>query len=652
MKKIYTCILLSLMLTGLRSSAQQALRGMYIDHFSAILGNTVKEDSLLNYMTDSSYNYIALYDLHSLNLTSSTTANMLANFISRAKNTFGIQYVGAVSETYSTFQNKITVYNNSRLNPSERFNVFNLEFEFWNSGSVGPGGYYCTAYLQQNNCSCDTSGAFKFYISQMHKIDSLAALQNVISETYVGWFNQGQGRQLAQNADRILLHAYRTDPSSVYGYSRTRLQYLASNNTIVNVAPIFSSEDNFMGPWLDSHSQIEAYNKYKADFDADNAAWKPYINMLGYHWFDYGEMPKPVPAQVFTPVITTNSSTSFCDGGSVTLTASTGNSYVWNTGATTQSIIVSSGGTFSCTVTQNSLTGTTTPVTVNVLAIPSVSVSAVTQINGDVSLTATANTSSGTITAYQWFLNSAAISGATSSAHNATVSGDYSVRVTNSNGCTKMSSVQQVTVTVPAPPSNCTVTTPNGLRAYPVSSTSELLQWNPVTADSIVIRYAIGNSSNFSYARFAFAGQNSFILTGLQSNAKYSWRVKTVCNNVSSSWSGKKTFSTAPAISSAGGNTVTKSYYDEDSEETEETLFLYPSPANTFINMEMFSNADTEASIMITDMNGRIIQQKNIYLTSGDNSSEINTADLSEGIYFVSVISSQSRSMQKIIIQH
>ena len=49
-----------------------------------------------------------------------------------------------------------------------------------------------------------------------------------------------------------------------------------------------------MGPWLDSHSQIEAFNKYKADFQADNSSSVQYINLLGYQWFDYGYMPKEI----------------------------------------------------------------------------------------------------------------------------------------------------------------------------------------------------------------------------------------------------------------------------------------------------------------------------------------------------------------------
>jgi hypothetical protein len=67
------------------------------------------------------------------------------------------------------------------------------------------------------------------------------------------------------------------------------------------------------------------------------------------------------------PSITPGEATTFCQGGSVTLTSSVANSYLWSTGATTQSIIASSSATYSVTVTDgNGCSGNTSQVvTVN-----------------------------------------------------------------------------------------------------------------------------------------------------------------------------------------------------------------------------------------------------------------------------------------------
>ncbi len=452
MKKNYTrflplhLLLILLLNIFATADAQTGLRGMYIDNFDAILGNAVKEDSLLDYAQDSSFNYLALYDLSSFNLSNANTANMAAAFIKKARENYGIQYIGAVCESYPEFQNKIAPYNNNRSDDHEKFNVFNLEFEFWTSSSVNPGGYYCTQYLQPNGCSCDTSGAFQFYINNIHKIDSLAHQQGVVSETYLGWFNQGQASQIQQNVDRILLHAYRTNTSSLFSYSKTRLQYLASNNAMVDVAPIFSSEPAFMNSWLDNHSQLEAYDQYSADFDADNSSWKQYINILGYQWFDWGYMPKPVAGN-FSPTITASGPLTFCQGGNVVLTATGGDSYNWSNGATTQSITVDATGSYTCYVTLNGNTASAGQKHIDVTNNPTATISGAAVVSGVTPLTANISAGSGTVTSIQWKLNNTNIGGANSTTYSAVVPGNYTVEVTNSNGCNSVSSPYNVTNT-------------------------------------------------------------------------------------------------------------------------------------------------------------------------------------------------------------
>jgi hypothetical protein len=445
-KQLHVIILIAALLTTGSKTFSQAVRGMYVNQFSSILGNAVKEDSLLNYARDSSFNYMALYNLSSLNFSSQSDMNKLSSFISRARTTYGITQIGAVSETFAQFRDKIVPYNNSHT-ANERFNVFNLEFEFWINASVNAGGVYCVNYLTQANCSCDTSGAFYYYINLLRQVDSIATANGAISETYIGWFNQGQGAQIQQNISRILLHAYRIDASSVFSYSKTRMGHLASNNTPVTIIPIFSAEPSFMGPWLTSgHGQMEAYNKYVTDFTADNSSWKQYVNIGGYQWFAQSYLPKPAPGS-FNPVITASGATSFCAGGSVTLTATTGNTYHWSNGATTQSITVTTSGNFSCDVTLNGNTMTTSATTVTVNNAPSASVIVNTPVGVTVPLTSNTSAGSGTINSYQWKLNGANITGATNNGYTVTVNGNYSLAVTNTNGCGITSS--SATVSVP-----------------------------------------------------------------------------------------------------------------------------------------------------------------------------------------------------------
>ena len=152
-----------------------------------------------------------------------------------------------------------------------------------------------------------------------------------------------------------------------------------------------------------------------------------------------------------TPTISAGGATTFCQGGSVTLTSSAAASYLWSTGATTQSIVVTASGNYSVTAYNAagcaSLVSATTTVTVNPLpATPTISAGGATTFcqGGSVTLTASAATS------YLWS------NGATTQAITASASGSYSVTVKNANGCSSAASAA-TTVTVNPLPATPTI---------------------------------------------------------------------------------------------------------------------------------------------------------------------------------------------------
>lgn len=150
-----------------------------------------------------------------------------------------------------------------------------------------------------------------------------------------------------------------------------------------------------------------------------------------------------------TASISAGSSLSFCDGGSVTLSAPSGMSYAWTTGSTTQSVTLSSSGQVGLTITDaNGCSTTATPVTVNVYSVPTLTVTAAssTSICQGQSVTLQA---SGGFSSYAWS------NGATNQNLIATTAGSYSVTGTTSDGCTA-SSVAQSVVVNPNPVSTVT----------------------------------------------------------------------------------------------------------------------------------------------------------------------------------------------------
>jgi hypothetical protein len=150
-----------------------------------------------------------------------------------------------------------------------------------------------------------------------------------------------------------------------------------------------------------------------------------------------------VNAKPATPVIAESGSTSFCAGGSVTLTAPSGYSYLWSTGADTQSIDVSQAGPYSVTVTNASgcsATSAATNVTVHPKpATPAITPSGPTALCPGASVTLTAPAGY----TYLWS------NGANTQSITVSAAGPYSVTVTNANGCSTASAPTTVTTYAP-----------------------------------------------------------------------------------------------------------------------------------------------------------------------------------------------------------
>lgn len=149
----------------------------------------------------------------------------------------------------------------------------------------------------------------------------------------------------------------------------------------------------------------------------------------------------PTPVATITP----GGPTSFCAGGSVTLTASPGTSYLWSNGETTQSIIASVSGSYTVTVTTSGCSAVSAATTVTISTIPSpptVTPSGPTTFCWGDSVTLTSSPGG----AYLWS------NGETTQSITVLSSGSYTVTITTS-GCSASSASTAVIVNpTPATP--------------------------------------------------------------------------------------------------------------------------------------------------------------------------------------------------------
>ena len=158
-----------------------------------------------------------------------------------------------------------------------------------------------------------------------------------------------------------------------------------------------------------------------------------------------------------TATVTASGSTTFCKGGSTVLTAVSGTAvlYQWFRNGVAVTAATATGTTYTATtsgsytvVVTNSLscTGSSAAVVITVNAPPTtVTASGSTAFCTGGSVTFQGPTATGLT--YQWYMNAAVITGATTSSYTATTAGDYYLEVTDvATGCVDTSAHFNVTI--------------------------------------------------------------------------------------------------------------------------------------------------------------------------------------------------------------
>ncbi len=201
-----------------------------------------------------------------------------------------------------------------------------------------------------------------------------------------------------------------------------------------------------------------------------------------------------VPINAPTATITASGPTTFCQGGSVTLAANSGTSYLWSNGATSPSITVTTAGSYSVTVTDGGgCSATSSPVTVTINPAPTG------VITGGAGMCQAGGSSTMTVTG----TNIASIlwsTGATTPAITVspTTTTTYTVMLTSSAGCS-ISLSHTVSVGTGGPA--LTVLAPTSVIAFSTGNTATVLG---------------GDSGTFTWALFngtITAGQGTSSIT-------------------------------------------------------------------------------------------------------------------------------------------
>lgn len=286
--------------------------------------------------------------------------------------------------------------------------------------------------------------------------------------------------------------------------------------------------------------------------------------------------------------VTASGNLSFCQGSSVTLTANTGSSYLWSTGANTQSITVSTAGTYTVAVTQGTCTSTSPAqvVTVNSLPVATITAAGPTSFcdGNSVQLTASAGSS------YLWN------TGATTQSITVNTANNYTVKVTNATGCNSTSSATTITV-LPQP--TVSLSAAPYTKLYPGLTTTLTANVSPAGAYSYVWK---------KDGAVISASTNSLSVSGANLGS-YSVSVSNVanCSNTSAA------LNISDSVSSR--------------------LFVYPNPSTGRFNVSYYSSAAGQFGINIYDSKGAKVYEKTYNVTPGYQPMPVVINRNSKGIY-------------------
>lgn len=264
-------------------------RCLHVTQFDFILKNLFAEDDLLRTSRDWGINCLLLHGMDNLGQINNVDQNeALASFVWKAKVQFGMT-VGAVGLNADVFKKLIVPYCVSRVNINEKFDMFDLSFEFWDERKYQDGGFYCEQYLRSGAYDCTVQGAFSYALNELKNLKVLAKAtgEHIKVETFVPSPTEDQARALAQTGlNTLRINTFSTEPSfNVTQPSLIRLGRSVGREGGLDVSIVFSADA--MGPWLHSHSMDEAEKFFDAQFNRAVGKWKNGVNKVGFTYYDY-----------------------------------------------------------------------------------------------------------------------------------------------------------------------------------------------------------------------------------------------------------------------------------------------------------------------------------------------------------------------------
>jgi len=317
--------------------------------------------------------------------------------------------------------------------------------------------------------------------------------------------------------------------------------------------------------------------------------------------------------------------TSVCTGVNVTLsTNTTYNSYLWSTGATTQSLNILATGIYYVTVSNGANCTATAhhSVTFQINPTPVIVPTNLSNICGGGNATLTV---SSVYSTYNWS------TAATTQAITINTGGTYTVTVLSTNGCTGTTSLIAT--------SSCSL--PSSLATSNISSTGGMANWmEPTCYYGFTLRISKHNQN--IWTNHTITPNTHYTFSGLTHNTQYDWQIQTNCNasgTINSGFSASQTFTTLARLE------------EGETDNTDYAFNIYPNPTNDHVTIAFTVGIEEAYTIRLMDVTGRCVLQYALTSTIGENQFQLNLSTVAKGIYMVILQNKDAVLQSKIVVQ-
>ena len=304
-------------LTPTQTVVTDIFRGLYLNDFNTIIGNPTEEQNVYNWVQNNKINHVYCYDLTPI-LATLTGRNNVRNFNTTIRN-YGVLKIAGIGATEKTLigsgttgQNSRVYYNNECTQPSQKYDILNIENEYWNYNGTSP--YVNPGTNGQIRYDNGTNLDWK---SQNGNVYQYGITNNIESDVYQGIIRDGKNSpptppfnlkvpdttialDLVNNSRRLLIDCYLTtaqftsSPDAGFNHILTRLTLLGnaslSSSKVTEIVILFNAKDAFMKSYFVSNPLDSAYNTVLSSFNNNTFSGKAGVKLVGFMMFGYQQV--------------------------------------------------------------------------------------------------------------------------------------------------------------------------------------------------------------------------------------------------------------------------------------------------------------------------------------------------------------------------